>query len=485
MTDDNGREHHIDLRAIARSVAEQEGFSVDPPGPASELPASVRRDPPDVRDERTLLWSSIDNRESTDLDQVEVSERLADGSIRVRIGIADVDVFVPKGSPLDQHAAQNTTSLYAGVATFPMLPDELSSDVTSLLANVDRLAVVTDFTVAPDGAITASDVYRARLTNKAKLVYQEIGRWLEGRGDPPPEIARDPALAEQVHMQEEAAQRLRRRRVEHGALQLETAEARAVAKDGDVISLELVDRNRGRDIIEDLMIAANGVTARFLEERRFASLRRVVRTPRRWDRIVEVARQNGTTLPAEPNAVALSEFLRAQHDQNPKHFTDLSLSIVKLMGPGEYAVADPSSPEGHFGLAVDDYAHSTAPNRRYGDLVTQRLLKAAARGAPTMYTVAELREICVRCTEMENHARKFERTMRKVAAATFLSRRIGEEFEAIVTGVSPKGVFVRTVNPPAEGRLVKGEQGLDVGDNARVKLVATEPSRGFIDFVRA
>jgi len=284
-------------------------------------------------------------------------------------------------------------------------------------------------------------------------------------------------------MQEEAAQRLRKRRVEHGALQLETAEARAVAKNGDVIALELVDKNRGRDIIEDLMIAANGVTARFLEERKFASLRRVVRTPRRWDRIVEVAKQNGADLPPEPNAVALSEFLRAQHDANPKHFTDLSLSIVKLMGPGEYAVADPSSPEGHFGLAVDDYAHSTAPNRRYGDLVTQRLLKAAAKGAPTMYTVAELQEICTHCTEMENHARKFERTMRKIAAATFLSKRIGEEFDAIVTGVSPKGVFVRTVNPPAEGRLVKGEAGLDVGDNTRVKLVATEPTRGFIDFV--
>jgi VacB/RNase II family 3'-5' exoribonuclease len=381
MSDHEGREHHIDLRAIAKSVAQQEGFSVDPPELGAELPASVRRDPPDVRDERSLLWSSIDNRESTDLDQVEVSERLPDGSIRIRVGIADVDVFVPKGSPLDRHAAQNTTSLYAGVATFPMLPDDLSSDVTSLLPNVDRLAVVTDFTVAPDGSITQADVYRARLTNHAKLVYEDIGRWLEGRGDAPPEIAKNPALGEQLHMQEEAAKRLRRRRVEHGALQLETAEARAVAKDGDVIALELVHKSRGRDIIEDLMIAANGVTARFLEERNFASLRRVVRTPRRWDRIVEVAHQNGATLPAEPDAVALSEFLRAQQESNPEHFTDLSLSIVKLMGPGEYAVADPSSPEGHFGLAVDDYAHSTAPNRRYGDLVTQRLLKAAAKGA--------------------------------------------------------------------------------------------------------
>ncbi len=478
---------HVDLVAIARDVATKEGFVVEVPKGAerSELPPEVRRDGPDVRDERNLLWSSIDNRESTDLDQVEVSERLPDGSIRVRIGIADVDVFVPKGSALDRHAAVNTTSLYAGVATFPMLPDELSSDATSLLAGVDRLAVVTDMTIAPDGSIVASDVYQARLRNHAKLVYEDIGRWLDRRGEAPPEIAKDPMLADQLLMQEEAARRLRRRRVEHGALQLETTEARAVAKNGEVISLTLVDKNRGREIIEDLMIAANGVTARFLEERNFASLRRVVRTPRRWDRIVDVAAQRGVTLPPEPDAVALSEFLRDQHDQDPKHFTDLSLSIVKLMGPGEYAVADPSSPEGHFGLAVDDYAHSTAPNRRYGDLVTQRLLKAAASKKPTPYTVPELREISQRCTEMENHARKFERTMRKVAAATFLSRRLGETFDAIVTGATPKGTFVRLVSPPAEGRLVEGEQGLDVGDTLKVKLVATEPSRGFIDLVRA
>jgi VacB/RNase II family 3'-5' exoribonuclease len=487
----NDRDHqppqHIDLVAVAKRVATQEGFVVDF-APEARDAAGVHaptRDPADVRDDRQLLWSSIDNRESTDLDQVEVSERLADGSIRVRIGIADVDVFVPKGSPIDRHASVNTTSLYAGVATFPMLPDDLSSDATSLLADVDRLAVVTDMTIAPDGAITASDVYRARLRNHAKLVYEDIGAWLDRRGEPPPEVANNAALGDQLLMQEEAARRLRKRRVEHGALQLETAEARAVAKNGEVVSLTLVDKNRGRDIIEDLMIAANGVTARYLEERNFASLRRVVRTPKRWDRIVEVAAGRGTKLPAEPNAIALSEFLRDQHESDPKHFTDLSLSIVKLMGPGEYVVADPSSPEGHFGLAVDDYAHSTAPNRRFGDLVTQRLLKAAASKQPSPYTVAELREVSARCTDMENHARKFERTMRKVAAATFLSKRIGETFDAVVTGVSPKGTFVRLVTPPAEGRVVKGEQGLDVGDTLRVELVATEPTRGFIDFVRA
>jgi exoribonuclease-2 len=485
MNDDQ-KHPHIDLVAIASRVATQEGFVVQlPPGARdAALVKAPTRDPSDVRDDRKLLWTSIDNRESTDLDQVEVSERLPDGSIRVRIGIADVDVFVPKGSPLDLHAEVNTTSLYAGVATFPMLPDELSSDSTSLLADVDRLAVVTDMTIAPDGEITASDVYRARLRNHAKLVYDDIGAWLERRGEAPPEIAANAAIGDQVLMQEEAARRLRRRRVDNGALQLETAEARAVAKDGEVVALSLVARNRGREIIEDLMIAANGVTARFLEERGFASLRRVVRTPRRWDRIVDVAATRGVKLPPEPNALALSEFLRYQLELDPKSFAELSLSVIKLMGPGEYAVADPSSPEGHFGLAVDDYAHSTAPNRRYGDLVTQRLLKAAASKAPTPYSVPELREIADRCTDMENHARKFERTMRKVAAATFLSRRLGESFEAVVTGVSAKGTFVRLISPPAEGRLVSGEEGLDVGDQTRVKLVATEPSRGFIDFVR-
>lgn len=487
MNDIDGSHPHIDLVAIARRVATQEGFVVDVPADARAGAEVVvpTRDPADVRDDRKLLWSSIDNRESTDLDQVEVSERLPDGSIRVRVGIADVDVFVPKGSALDHHAASNTTSLYAGVATFPMLPDALSSDVSSLLPDVDRLAVVTDMTVAPDGSIVACDVYRARLRNHAKLVYEDVGGWLERRGEPPAEIKTNAALGDQLLMQEEAARRLRRRRVENGALQLETAEARAVAKNGEVVSLTLVDKSRGREIIEDLMIAANGVTARFLEERGFASLRRVVRTPRRWDRIVDVAATRGVKLPPEPDAVALSEFLRDQHDSDPKHFTDLSLSVVKLLGPGEYAVADPSSPEGHFGLAVDDYAHSTAPNRRYGDLVTQRLLKAAAGKQPTPYTVTELREIAVTCTDMENHARKFERTMRKVAAATFLSRRIGETFDAICTGSTPKGTFVRLINPPAEGRVVQGEAGLDVGDTLRVKLVATEPSRGFIDFVRA
>lgn len=473
--------HHDDLAAIAKNVATQLGFDVEF---SKEELASLDTTPDDERgvvDQTGLLWSSIDNRESTDLDQIEVAERLDGGRIKLLVGIADVDAFVADGSPLDQKAARNTTSLYGGVATFPMLPDELSSGVSSLLPGVARLAVVTEFVVHPDGTIDETRVYRSRVHNKAKLVYEDVGAWLEsgaGHG------GLDHAIADQLRMQDEAAQRLRRHRIAHGALELETIEPRAVASHGEVVSLTLVHKSRARELIEDLMIATNGATARYLEERRFASLRRVVRTPRRWDRITDVARDRGVELPAEPNAVALSEFLRNQRAADPKTFGDLSLSIVKLLGAGEYAVADPDSPEGHFGLAVDDYAHSTAPNRRYGDLVTQRLLKAASRGDSPTYSARDLQAVADRITDRENSARKFERTMRKVAAAAFLSNRIGETFEGIVTGAADKGTFVRLFDPPAEGRIVSGQEGLDVGDTTRVRLVATEPTRGFIDFAR-
>jgi VacB/RNase II family 3'-5' exoribonuclease len=477
-------ERQFDLPRIARDVATREGFVVDFPAIAIPQSAPEAKTDDGIVDERALPWSSVDNRESTDLDQVEVSERLANNVIRVKLGIADVDAFVPRGSELDRHAATNTTSLYAGIATFPMLPDGLSSGATSFLAGEERLAVVTEIDVAEDGATVGARIYRARLVNHAKLVYEDVGGWLENHGEAPPEIARDPVLADQVRMQDEAAQRLRRRRIDQGALQLETVEARAVAKDGNVVDLKLTLKSRARELIEDLMIAANGATARWLEERRFASIRRVVRKPKRWDRIVALAAPHGTELPADPDPRALSEFLRERREAAPASFAELSLSVVKLLGPGEYAVADPDCPEGHFGLAVEDYAHSTAPNRRYGDLVTQRLLKAAAHGDRPPYNAAELGTIAARCTEREDHARKFERTMRKVAAALFLSRRIGEEFDAVVTGVSSTGTFVRLIDPPAEGRVVEGERDLDVGDHTRVRLVATEPTRGFIDFVR-
>ncbi len=471
----------FDLVAIARDVAVREGFVVELP-PHDAHRAKDGGDP-SIVDEGAATWSSIDNRESTDLDQIEVSERLEGGVIRIKLGIADVDAFVPKDSLLDRHAATNTTSLYAGIATFPMLPDDLSSGATSLLAGEERLAIVTQIDIAPDGTIVAAEIYRASVVNQAKLVYDEVGAWLEGHA-PHPYLDGYPAMADQVRMQDEAAQRLRRRRIDNGALQFETVEARAVAKDGEVVDLVVTHKNRARELIEDLMIAANGATARWLEERRVASIRRVVRRPKRWDRIVELAAGLGFTLPAEPDPRALSNFLDARREADPERFGEVSLSVVKLLGPGEYIVADPETPEGHFGLAVEDYAHSTAPNRRYGDLVTQRLLKATARGDASPYDVAALTAVAERCTERENHARKFERTMRKVGAALFLSSKIGATFEAIVTGVTDRGSFVRVLDPPAEGRVVEGAQGLDVGDKLRVRLVATEPTRGFIDFVR-
>ncbi len=470
---------HTQLEAVARDVATKLGFVVE--FTKEELDSVPRRaaDERGASDMTSLLWSSIDNPESTDLDQIEWGERLADGAIRMLVGIADVDAWVPEGAPLDKRAGWNTTTLYGGVATFPMLPDSLSSGETSLLPGAPRLAVVTEFVVAKDGEVSGTKVHRARVVNHAKLTYEAVGAWLEsGEGE------LEAKLAEQVRLQDEAAQRLRRHRIQNGALELETIEARAVTKDGGVVELAVLHKNRARELIEDLMIATNGATARWLEALRFASLRRVVRTPRRWDRIVDVARERGAELPAAPDAVALAEFLRAQRVADPEHFADLSLSVVKLLGAGEYAVADPESPEGHFGLAVDDYAHSTAPNRRYGDLVTQRLLKAGARGDETPYTASELRSVCARITDQEDNARKFERTMRKVAAASFLSDRIGDVFDAIVTGVAEKGTFVRLIDPPAEGRVISGERGLDVGDKTRVRLVATEPKKGFIDFAR-
>jgi exoribonuclease-2 len=517
----DGHHRHIDLVAVAKDVARREGFVVDFPagssfdeersghvhvhgatsadaGHRSPAPShaatssgshAVRGvrddgDAQDVRDERALLWTSIDNAESTDLDQIEVSERLPGDAIRLKLGIADVDAFVPRGSALDTHAAANTTSLYAGIATFPMLPDSISSGDSSLLPGRDRLALVTSLVIERDGTISSTEIYRARVKNHAKLVYDEVGPWLDGHGPVPDDVRRDPRLGDQVRMQDEAAHRLRQRRIDRGALELETVEARAIAKAGNVVDVKIVTKNRARELIEDLMIAANASTAQWLEDRRYASLRRVVRTPRRWDRIVELARAHGTDLPLEPNVLALSTFLKIRRAAAPHAFAELSLSVVKLLGPGEYAVADPDYPEGHFGLAVDDYAHSTAPNRRYGDLVTQRILKAASHGRPSPYTVPELGEIAARCTERENHARKFERTMRKVASSLHLSSHIGETFDAIVTGATDKGTFVRLLDPPAEGRVVGDEQGLDVGDALRVRLVATEPTRGFIDFVR-
>jgi VacB/RNase II family 3'-5' exoribonuclease len=465
---------------LARKVLQDNGFEPDfPPDLEGSIP---RADPLDhVRDLRGLAWSSIDNDDSRDLDQIEVGEQLRDGSIRLLVGIADVDALVPDGSPVDRAARRNTLTLYTGVHTFPMLPEVLSTDRTSLLEGVEHLAVITEMVVGPDGELddAQTKVYPARVTNKAKLVYERVGAWLEGHGAPPASAE----IAAQVKLQDVAAQRLRKLRHEHGALDLATTEAHPVIKDGTVVDLALQEQNRARQLVEDIMVAANGATARYLEARKRSSIRRVVVVPKRWSRIVEIAAGLGTQLPAEPSAPALADFLTARRGVDPARFADLSLSIIKLLGPGMYVLQRADEPDvGHFGLAVQDYQHSTAPNRRYPDLIAQRLLKAAAAGAPSPYSDDELLALAAHCTQREDAARKVERTMRKIAAAIMLSSHIGDTFDAIVTGAGDKGTFVRLLRPPAEGRVVRDEHGLDVGDAVKVRLVATEPTRGFVDF---
>ena len=469
---------------VARRVLQENGFATAfPPGIEASIPAAPPAEP--ARDLRDRAWSSIDNDESLDLDQIEVAEDLGGDAIRVLVGIADVDALVPKGSPIDRAAAANTCSLYTGVHVFPMLPEVLSTHRTSLLADAsERLAVITEMVVLGDGTLdhARTAVYLARVQNKAKLAYGKVGAWLEGAGSPP--VGGEP-IAEQLKLQDRAAQRLRTARHEHGALELETIEARAVVDAGHVVDLELQRKNRAKELIEDLMIAANGATAKYLEGRALSSIRRVVSAPKRWDRIVELAASLGTTLPRDPDGKALAAFLAARRRAAPDTFAELSLSVVKLIGPGEYALQRATDPDrGHFGLAVEDYAHSTAPNRRYPDLVTQRLLKAATAGAHPPYSDDELAQIAAHCTERENAARKVERTMRKVVAAELLSSRIGQTFDAIVTGASEKGTYARLLHPPAEGRIMRGERGLDVGDRVHVRLIATDPYRGYIDFAR-
>jgi exoribonuclease-2 len=444
-------------------------------------------DPPprDARDMRALPWSSIDNRESRDLDQIEVAEKRPDGAIRIRIAIADVESLVALGSAADEHAATNTTSVYTGVVIFPMLPERLSTDLTSLNEGEDRLAVVIEFDVAEDGAISSASVYHALVHNRAKLTYDAVGAWLENDGPEPPAIKRWPELRDQVQLQDEAAQRLRKARNIAGALDFESVEASPVVVNGKVVDLAVTRRNRARDLIEDFMVAANRSVATFLLENNAPSIRRVVREPRRWDRIVALAAELGDTLPETPDNKALSGFLARRRAADPEHFPDLSLSVVKLLGPGEYVLerrlGDRRS-AGHFGLGVADYVHSTAPNRRFADLVTQRLLRAVTTGGPRPYTDDDLTAIAKRCTERGEAARKVERTMRKIAGASMLAERIGDSFAAVITASSPKGVYARVISPPVEGRVVRGGAGLDVGDTVRLTLLAADASKGYIDF---
>src|SRR5271156_1060152 len=480
----------VNLQAIARQVMQAQGFEPDFPPEVQKQLAEIKAHPPQlvpsdkVRDLRSLLWSSIDNDTSKDLDQIEVAERLPNGDVKVMIGVADVDAFVPKDSPIDQHAERETTSVYTGVTIFPMLPNALSTGASSLLPDVDRPAMVVEFVVDASGAVSASNVYRAIVRNKAQLTYNAVGAWLEGTAPAPPKVAASSDLQAQLKLQDQVAQALRKLRFEHGALNLDTAEVVPLLLDQDVVGVAKVEKNRATDLIEDFMIAANGVVARLLEK--VSSLRRIVRTPDHWDGIVRLAAAQGTTLPSTPDSKALNDFLVKRKAADPDHFADLSLAVIKLVGPGEYVLERPGdTPQGHFGLAVQDYTHSTAPNRRFPDIVTQRLIKALLDGKTGPYSDNDLAAIALNCTQKGDAARKVEREMSKRLAAMAVSRRVGETFDAMVTGTTPKGTFVRVMQPHMEGLLAQGAQGLHVGDKLRAKLVRTDVQHGFIDFVKA
>ena len=477
-----------DLSRIAHRAMRERGlvpdFTADELAEAQSLDPRIGPLDPQTRDLRGLLWASIDNDDSRDLDQLTVAEALPSGETRVLVAIADVDAKVKQGSALDHHARTNTTSVYTDAQTFPMLPERLSTDLTSLNESEERLALVIEVVVAADGQLQSDrgQVSRAVVVNRAKLAYNSVAAWLEGKADAPPKVAAVTGLAENLRLQDRVAQALRQRRHQHGALELETLEPRAVFE-GDVVSdLRLEQQNRAKQLIEDFMVAANVTTARFLESKRSPSVRRVLRSPERWERIVELAQTYGTTLPSEPDARALETFLAERRHADPQRFPDVSLAVVKLLGRGEYAVETPGGTSEHFGLAVRDYTHSTAPNRRFPDLLTQRLVKAALADSPPPYTAGELAALATHCTAAEDAAAKVERQVRKSAAALLLRPRVGETFEALVTGASAKGTWVRLLRPPVEGRIVRGWAGLDVGDRVTVKLEHTDVERGFIDF---
>ncbi len=462
-----------------------------------------------LEDLRALDWSSIDNDTSRDLDQIEVAERsaAAEGGIHLRVAIGDVAVSVAKGTPIDKHAMDQTQTIYTAVKNFPMLPFDLSTDLTSLNEDADRRAVMMSFTVAPNGLMSDEKVSLALVRNRAQLAYSRVGPWLENaaagatvgdafdlRSDsareaqPQSESQRNAAtswLADQLKLQDEAAQALHKARIENGALEFHRAEADPVVADGRVVDIHEATHNRAMDLIEDLMVAANGVMARALRKGGRSGLQRVVRIPVRWDRIVELAAGHHGDLPPVPDSVALNNFLEEQRRNDSIHYPDLAVAVIKLMGPGEYMLMRPDDdPTGHFGLAARDYTHSTAPNRRFPDLVTQRILHAMIANAPAPYSDAELMAIAQHCNDADKALRKIERDMQKRVAAVALAGRVGQSFAGVVTGASDKGVYVRTFSPPAEGRVMQGADGLDVGDKVTVKLIHTDPARAFIDFAR-
>lgn len=489
MTDTDNRQHRHILRNIAHRAMLERGLLPDfPPEALAELekihgPAAEPSE--SLRDLRNLIWCSIDNDDSRDLDQLTAAEALPDGAAKILVAIADVDSVVRIRSAIDEHARHNTTSVYTAAEIFPMLPDKLSTDITSLNFDEDRPAMVVEMVVNADGAVQGSDIYGAIVRSRARLSYNSVAGWLEGSGPMPGEIGAVAGLEENLRLQDRMAQKMKALRHEHGALDFQTKEAKPVFEGDEIKELAAEAKNRAKDIVEDFMIAANGVTAGFLAARKYPSIRRVVRTPKRWNRIVELAAEWKFQLPAEPDPRALNQFLTSAKAADPLRYPDISLSVIKLLGPGEYVVELPGEDTGgHFGLAVKNYTHSTAPNRRFPDLLTQRLLKSAIGGRPVPYPNDELEAMAKHCTQAEDAAKKVERQVEKSAAAMMLESRIGEQFDGIVTGASDKGTWVRLFHIPIEGRLTGGAEGMDVGHRLRVQLIRSDVQRGFIDFKR-
>lgn len=481
----------VDLKAVAVLAMEKYGFKPRFPEPVmKEVNALTDKVPSykeqSIQDLRSLLWSSIDNSDSMDLDQLEYCERGPGGEFRVMVAVADVDIYVPKRSQADRYAAHNGTSVYTGVVTFPMLPDQLSKNISSLLPDQDRLAMIASYTILPDGSILPGEVFRAIVRNKAKLVYESLGEWLDGTGPIPPIVQDSPGLKDQILLQAEAARALRKKRMDQGALDLETIEPQPLLDGDKVKDLVVLKPNMARKVIEEFMVAANRTMVSCLGKAGIPMLQRVVRVPKYWDEIILTAASYGVNLPASPDVKALASFLKDQKAADPERFPDLSLTIIKLLGPGEYMPLEPGSPPtGHFSMAITDYTHGTAPNRRYVDVVNQRLLKSLLDKSPSPYTLDELVEEAIWLSDREKGSKKVERFMRKAAAAVLLQNRIGDVFEAMVTGASEKGTYVRLINPPAEGRVVRGERGMWVGQKVNVRLLKTDPYNGFIDFERA
>ncbi len=485
MTTNDGH-HRAILQDIAHQAMLERGLLPDFSAQVLEelgrihSPAAVNGKP--VRDLRVLPWASIDNDDSRDLDQLTVAEAMPGGNVKILVAVADVDSLVKDGSAIDGHARHNTTSVYTAAAIFPMLPEKLSTDLTSLNFNEERLSIVVEIVIGADDSPQGSDIYRALVLNHAKLTYHGVATWLDGSGAVPEAVAGVKGLDENLRLQDKAAQSMKNFRHIHGALSLETVEAKPLFDGDEIRDLEVERKNRATDIIEDFMIAANGVTARYLLSRKIPSIRRVVRAPKRWDRIIELAHAHGFRLPNDPDSKALDQFLLKQRADDPLRFPDLSLTVIKLMGTGEYVAETPGeAATGHFGLAVRDYTHSTAPNRRYTDLITQRLVKAAVEGEPSPYGNDELEILAQRCTKEEDAANKVERQVGKSAAALLLESRIGEQFDAIITGASSKGTWARLLSIPVEGRVVHGFEGVDVGDRIRVRLTSVNVVRGYID----